>query len=221
MKIISLSEREEYSNTIALHLLSTEFRYRNYRSFHALSKEIADDGEVMLIFCLERDGVIDLNNIDRIKGSTRYREVPVIVLSADGSELSKAKAFQLGIDDYIVYPFSSLEFNSRISAVARRAFKDKRDGAVVHENIRIDTHRRMVYVGGKEISLTLKEYEMLYILIKNKDRIITKQYLFGEIWKDKNLESTRTLDMHMRTLRRKLGSSGSLIQTIRSVGYRL
>lgn len=147
---------------------------------------------------------------------------PVIMLTAKNTEFDKVQGLDAGADDYISKPFGIMELMARIRAVLRRtdnagAYHDESydDGV-----LRIDTLRHEVTVNGKVRELTFKEYQLLKLLMKNAGRVLTREILFESIWGEGMERENRTLDVHIRTLRAKLGEAGDYIQTVRSVGYR-
>ncbi len=166
----------------------------------------------------DEDGLSILRRL-RERGDTR--NVPVILATAKTTELDKVKGLDLGADDYITKPFGVMELIARVKALLRRSGASARTqaelftcGAVV-----MDGEKRMVQVGGKPIELTYKEFELLRLLLKNKGTVVTREVIMERVW-DMTFESeSRTVDVHVRTLRQKLGEEGAIIRTIRNVGY--
>ena len=152
----------------------------------------------------------------REKGNT-----PVIMLTAKGETFDKVLGLELGADDYVVKPFDSKEVVARIKAVLRRTGKveDRIDMDIAGVHVNVKKHE--VTVNGKEISLTLKEFELLEKLMRNQGIVLTRDQLLAEIWGYDFDGETRTVDVHIRTLRQKLGEKGEIIQTVRGVGYRV
>lgn len=182
----------------------------------ALQKQIPDLA-LLDIMLPDKDGIEILKEL-RSNDATKY--LPVIILTAKNSELDKVKGLNLGADDYITKPFSVLELISRIKAVLRRSEKHE-----VKENtyngIMIDSSSRTVKVDGEEVQLTYKEFELLNCLMENKGSVVNREYLLKTIWGYHFEGETRTLDVHIGSLRHKLGDKGSYIETVRNVGYRL
>jgi two-component system alkaline phosphatase synthesis response regulator PhoP len=142
------------------------------------------------------------------------------MLTAKGTELDKVTGFDSGADDYITKPFSVMEMLSRIKAVLRRTKTDERPENITLDEPVISPERRIVTSNGEEISLTFKEFELLLYLAKNKGIVLSRDKILTEIWGYDYDGENRTVDMHIKTLRRKLGDSGSHIITIRNVGYK-
>lgn len=157
-----------------------------------------------------------------LRSSSDTAELPVIMLTAKSDRLDKIKGLDCGADDYITKPFDILELISRIKAVLRRSKENKpMDSKVCLGNIVIDSSSHKVYVNGRETALTYKEYELLNTLILNKNTVMSRDVLLNKIWGIDFDGETRTLDVHIRTLRQKLGNEGQLIETVRNVGYRV
>ena len=147
-------------------------------------------------------------------------EIPVIFLTAKGSEADKVKGFELGADDYVTKPFGVLELLSRIKAVLKR-YKKEDKSHIEHKGISVNTNSRSVSVDGKEVVLTYKEYELLCVLLKNKGMVVARETLLSNVWGYDFAGESRTLDVHIGSLRHKLGECGSCIETVRNVGYRI
>lgn len=147
-----------------------------------------------------------------------YKELPVIMLSALDTEMDKVKALDLGADDYMSKPFGILELTARMNAHLR---KSGARSIITKGNVTIDKEKYKCFVGNDEIALTTKEFDVLYLIMKNDGKVVTKETLFNEIWQmDVSIE-TRTLDMHIKSLRDKLKGADIEIKTIRGVGYSL
>lgn len=163
-----------------------------------------------------KDGISILKDLKM----NEYKDIPIIMLTAKGTEYDKVKALDLGADDYIVKPFGVLELVSRINAVLRRANKTtQKDTEIQFENIVINQQSRAVYVDNQECMLTYKEYELLIYLIQHKNIVMTREKIMDAVWGFDYEGESRTVDMHIKTLRQKLNEAGSLIKTVRNVGY--
>lgn len=188
--------------------------------FNALKKDIPS--LVLLDIMLpDIDGMQILNIL---RNNPQTKNLPVIMLTAKGDRLDKIKGLDSGADDYITKPFDILELISRIKAVLRRGIEkttDSESPLLTCGNICVDTSFRKVLVSGNEVILTFKEFELLSLLITNKNRVLSRNVLLNKIWGIDFEGETRTLDVHIRTLRQKLGKCGELIETVRNVGYRV
>jgi len=186
--------------------------------FRKLEKEPAD--LIMLDIMLpDEDGLLILK---RLRQNHSTSGIPVIMLSAKGSEFDRIKGLDLGADDYIVKPFSMLEMISRINAVLRRSSKEAGSGTILsYENLVLDTARHTVSVDGEFVELTYKEFELLHYMMRNRGIALSRERMMNNIWGFDYEGESRTVDMHIKTLRQKIKSAGYLIKTVRSVGYKL
>lgn len=165
------------------------------------------------------DGVTAIKEVRRIES---LKDIPIMVLTAKEKELDKVVGLDCGADDYMVKPFGVLELSARIRSLLRRANRGARAEELEFGCIRVNRSTREVASGARGVELTLKEYELLVYLLENRARVVTRDELLNRIWGYGYDGETRTLDMHIRTLRQKLGEEGgSLIRTVRGVGYRL
>ena len=160
----------------------------------------------------------------RLRSLPDTAAIPVILLTAKNTEYDKVIGLDSGADDYIAKPFGMMELVARIRAVLRRS-QDKLLSADSHPltagAISIDERAHTVCVSGRDVQLTLKEYQLLVLLMKNQGAVLTRDVLLENIWGYGSESETRTVDVHIRTLRQKLGDSGALIETVRGVGYRM
>lgn len=158
----------------------------------------------------------------RLRADSRYTNIPVIMATAKGMEFDKVKGLDAGADDYIAKPFGMLEMVSRVRAVLRRCESKTLQGNLLSYGIlSVNTATHTVKVAGEKVDLTLKEYEMLKRFLLNPGIVFSRDKLLNEIWGYEFSGETRTVDVHIRTLRQKLGVAGEFIETIRGVGYRL
>ena len=160
----------------------------------------------------------NMDGISAVKEIKKTKDTPIIMLSARGEEYDKLYGFEVGIDDYIVKPFSAKELFARISAVTRRnnSFKS----VVNFEGLTIDFDGHVVYVDGKKLSLTQKEYQLLEYLVKNRGVAISREKLLQEVWNYDFLGDDRTIDTHIKMLRNNLGPYKNFIVTLRGFGYK-
>lgn len=192
------------------------------RELFALLEKQVPELIVLDIMLPDEDGVSILR---RLRADKPYSNIPVIMATAKGSEFDKVKGLDSGADDYIAKPFGMLEMVARIKAVLRRCAAPRRDEDD-EETIRIGRlevkqMEHKVSVGGSEVVLTLKEYELLRKFLQHPGIVFSRDKLLNDIWGYEFSGETRTVDVHIRTLRQKLGEAGELIETIRGVGYRM
>jgi DNA-binding response OmpR family regulator len=162
-------------------------------------------------------GLPDGDGLDVLKAVRRISDVPIIIATARGDEADRIIGLELGADDYVVKPFSVRELAARIRAIARRR---RIDPDVVTERVSIDKAQRRVLIDGTEVDLTVKEFDLLAVLAEEPERVVPRQELFSRVWDPVWVGTGKTLDVHIASLRRKLGDA-SMIETVRGVGYRL
>lgn len=167
----------------------------------------------------EEDG---LEILRKLRGQSETRQLPIIMLSAKGTEFDRVLGLDGGADDYVAKPFSMLELVSRIRAVLRRStFHTDDRSEIFIGSLYISPKKHLVQVAGQEVTLTLKEFELLRILVENRGSVLTRTQLQDAIWGYEFDGESRTIDVHIRTLRQKLGICGELIETVRGVGYKV
>lgn len=164
------------------------------------------------------DGVTILK---QLRADERYRHIPVIMATARGSEFDKVQSLDLGADDYITKPFGMMEMVSRVKAVLRRAQPKQGKALLRLGGLALDEEQHTVTIDGQRTALTFKEYELLRLFLSHPGMAFSRDQLLQAVWNTDYAEETRTVDMHIRTLRQKLGDYGRHIETIRGVGYRL
>lgn len=164
------------------------------------------------------DGVTILQ---RLRGDARYRDLPVIMATAKGTEFDKVYSLDLGADDYITKPFGMMEMVSRVKAVLRRSQPKASASTWKLGGLTLDESQHIVTIDGERVVLTYKEYELLRLFLSHPGMAFSRDQLLQIVWNTDYAVETRTVDMHIRTLRQKLGDYGRYIETIRGVGYRL
>lgn len=167
----------------------------------------------------------ELDGFSAIKEIKKEYDIPTIVLSARGEEYDRLHGFDLGIDDYVVKPFSPKELIMRINAILSRyqskgSKPEERNNVWKYKDLEIDDYARIVTIAGERIDMTPKEYNLLMYLIRNENRAVTREQLLTQIWGYNFFGDDRTLDTHMKLLRKKLGDYGQCIITLRGIGYR-
>lgn len=197
-------------------------------SFYSAMKESMPDLVLLDIMLPDEDGVSVLKKLRR---NPDTRDIPVIMATAKGAEYDKVQALDLGADDYVTKPYGMMELVSRIRAVLRRTARENQASKgeslsgkkefLKSGPIEMNLKKHVVTVDGKEVQLTLKEFELLRMLLQNPDAVLSRNLLLERIWGYEFDGETRTVDVHVRTLRQKLGDAGDKIETVRGVGYRL
>jgi len=161
-----------------------------------------------------------LTILKRLRSTPKAKKLPVIMLTAKDSEYDKVKGLDMGADDYISKPFGVMELIARINAVLRRGGTEGGEKLEM-SGLSLDYARREIHAGGKPVELTYKEFELLYFLMLNTGLALSRDKILGSVWGYDYEGESRTVDMHIKTLRQKLGISGKLIKTVRNVGYKL
>ncbi|MEG1641872.1 MAG: response regulator transcription factor [Synergistaceae bacterium] len=190
--------------------------FDNSKPFYEHIKQQKPQLLLLDIMLPDEDGISILK---KLKASPATKDIPVIMLTAKDSEYDKVMTLDCGADDYVTKPFGIMELISRIKAVLRRS-PNKIETKLKLYNIEMDTESRTITQSGKEILLTLKEYELLKTLLENKGRVMTRELLLENIWGYDFDGETRTVDVHIRSLRNKL-SENDIIETVRGIGYKV
>lgn len=217
-------------------VVDDEFRIRQiirkYAEFEGFTVEEAVDGMQAIEVCRkeEFDLIImdvmmpELDGFSACREIRKFRQTPIIMLSARGEEYDKIHGFELGSDDYVVKPFSPKELMMRVNAVIKRAGGGNQpDGAkdvFTYEGLSVDFSARIVTIDGNRIEMTPKEYELFFFMVKNKGLALTREKLISEVWGYDFFGDERTLDTHIKLLRKSLGEYSKCIVTLRGVGYR-
>ena len=204
-------------------LETTGFQARGFEEGKSFLEALALETPDLILMDIMLPGEDGISLLKRLKNSSKTRDIPVIMVTAKGAEYDKVKGLDLGADDYVTKPFGMMELVSRIKAVLRRsgAAKKKAEDIIVSGSLEINTKKHEVKADGEVIGLTLKEYELLKRLMENPNIVMTRDSLLEEIWGYDFDGETRTVDVHIRTLRQKLGKCGKRVETVRGVGYRI
>lgn len=210
----SIRELEKYA------LLNSGFTVEGFDNSKELYNALGTNFPVLIILDIMLPGEDGLNILKKIRQTPNYKYIPVIMVTAKTSEIDAVKGLDMGADDYITKPFGVMELISRIKAVLRRT-QTQKVNTVSLDEITIDEERHIVYINGEQVELTYKEYEILKLLIINKGIVLTRDRLMENIWGYDFEQGNRTVDVHIQSLRKKLGPSGDHIKTIRHVGYKI
>lgn len=204
-------------------LQSTGFQARGFEDGSAFWKALRDEAEkpqlvVLDVMLPEIDGVELLR---RMRNEPALEQIPVVMATAKGTEYDKIQGLDLGADYYLTKPFGVMELVSCVKAVLRRCQSQRAEHQLTAVDIKMDLDEHTVAVGGQRIALTYKEFELLRLFLTYPGTAFTRDQLMETVWGMDYCGETRTVDMHIRTLRQKLGHCGEMIQTVRNVGYRL
>lgn len=183
----------------------------------ALKEELPD----LILLDIMLPGEDGYSILERLKASQETKNIPVIMVTAKEAEYDKVRGLEAGADDYITKPFGMMEFVARVKAVLRRCSKQEEDRELTYDELKLSVGKHKVYWKNEKIELTRKEFELLQYLMENKGLVMTRNQILCHVWGYDFDGETRTVDVHVRTLRQKLGDAGNLIETVRGVGYRI
>jgi len=223
MANIWIVEDDEDIRQIILYALRTDFKAIGFESgadFFVTLENKEQPQPDMVILDIMLSGDDGLTILKKLRQSPRYQSLPIMMLTAKASEYDKVKGLDFGADDYLTKPFGVMELLSRVKALLRRSNPDN-SKEYTYQNIKINHGQRTVTVDNETITLTFKEYELLYYLATNKSIVLSRDKILEVVWGYDFGGETRTLDMHINRLRQKLGVAGEYIKTIRNVGYKM
>ncbi len=221
MATIYYVEDEENIRDLVLYALkSNGFEGRGFESGKELFQALKEDKPDLLLLDVMLPGEDGIAILKILRQDAKFRKLPIIMLTAKGSELDKITGLDLGADDYIAKPFSVMELMSRIKAVLRRTTPEG-DSKLIVGDVVMKVEQHTVAVAGKEATLTFKEFELLHYLMQNAGIVLSREKILETLWGLDFAGETRTVDMHIKALRRKLGDSGKFIITVRGVGYKM
>lgn len=221
--IYCVEDDDNIRELVVYTLDSTGLPAKGFPSGREFKTALKNELPELILLDIMLPGEDGMQLLSEVRKDTKTKNIPVIMLTAKGAEYDKVSALDLGADDYVTKPFGMMELVSRIRAVLRRTGRGKNtDEPVIKSgSIKIDVLRHTVTSNGKEIVLTLKEFELLKMLILNSGVVLTREQLLEDIWGYNFDGETRTVDVHVRSLRQKLGKEGDRIETVRGVGYRI
>lgn len=207
----NIREIEEYT------LRNIGYEVRSFTDIGQLKETMRQQSPDLLIVDIMLPDGDGLQLVRDLRGSNQYRELPVIVVTAKSGEIDVVKGLDSGADDYITKPFSVLELASRVKSLLRRTVKPEENRE--YDGLQINSPEHKVIIDNKEIMLTGREFELLDLLMSNRDRVLSRSSILERIWGFDFEGESRTVDMHISTLRGKLGEWGKHIVTVRNVGY--
>ena len=230
--IFIVEDDEDIRELIAYALENAGFASRSFEDgfsfFVALQENSSLPDLVLLDIMLPglsipgAEGQDGLSILKKLRSQPLYRDLPIIMLTAKGSEADKVKGLNFGADDYIAKPFGVTELIARINALLRRTTPSSEDKTIlIFKTLSLNTEKHLVMADEKIINLTFLEFELLHYLLLNAELVLSREKLTTEVWGYDFLGESRTVDMHIKSLRKKLGPAGTYIKTIRSVGYKI
>lgn len=223
-KILVVDDEEHIAELISYNLTSNGYKVIVANNGNDAVKLAVEEKPNLILLDLMIPGKDGYDVCKDVRSNSEIRNIPIIMLTAKSEELDKILGLELGADDYITKPFSVRELLARVKAVLRRfSISEPESNVLVFGNLTADFDKREILVNDKKLDLTLKEFELLEILIRNKGKILTRDTLLDKIWGYEYIGETRTVDVHIRYLRKKIeldDKKPKLIETIRGVGYR-
>lgn len=219
--IYCVEDEGNIRDLIVYALKNSDFDVEGFPSGEELFRAIDEKLPSLVLLDIMLPGEDGLTILKRIRDNPSTEDIPVIMLTAKSSELDKIVGLDIGADDYIVKPFSVLELVARVKAVLRRARPKEDDQLIAIDGVVIDKKKRTVLVEGEPISLTYKEFELLYYLFRNKNIVLNREMIMAQVWGYDFEGESRTVDVHIASLRHKLKGKASLIETVRNIGYKV
>ena len=222
--MIYVLEDDQDIRTLETYLLkSAGYEVEAFAAGPAFEKALGEQVPELVVLDIMLPGVDGLSLLRRLRTDKRTAHVPVMLVTAKTAELDKVEGLETGADDYLGKPFGIMEFNARVKALLRRASQRSREGLIVCGPLVMDDARRKLLVDGEPVAvpLTYKEYELLQLLMLNQGIVLRREQILNKVWGYDYEGETRTIDMHIKQLRRKLYPYGDMIKTVHNVGYQL
>lgn len=210
---VNIREIERYA------LKNSGFEVQEFECGRELYKAVEKHVPSLILLDIMLPNEDGLDILTELRSKKATKKVPIIMVTAKTTELDKVKGLDLGADDYMTKPFGIMELISRVKALLRRTQDIAETPVLTNGEIVIDTDKRSVTVSGEPCELTYKEFELLKMLMLNCDIVLTRDKIMDQVWGFEYEGESRTVDMHIKTLRQKLGAAGSAIKTVRNVGY--
>ncbi len=221
-KLIYCVEDEKNIRELVVYALnSSDFRAEGFEDGEAFREGVKKAMPDLVLLDIMLPGEDGMSILAELRQSKETRQLPVILLTAKGSEFDKVQGLDAGADDYVAKPFGVMELLSRVRAVLRRSRLDLEQPVLQVGKILMNQEERRVLADDRELQLTFKEFELLRFLMENENMVLSRDKLLDIVWGYDSEVETRTVDVHIRSLRQKLGDLGELIETIRNVGYRI
>ncbi|MBR5137449.1 MAG: response regulator transcription factor [Clostridia bacterium] len=202
-------------------LEQTGFEARGFADGMSMLNALKTETPDLIILDVMMPGMDGMEVLRKIRSDENNKDIPVIMATAKGTEMDKITGLNLGADDYLVKPFGVMEMVARVKAILRRTSKAVSVEEYKVGSITLRENEHKVYVDGVKVELTHKEFDLLKLFMKNPHKVFSRDKIMSAIWDTEYVGETRTVDMHIKTLRQKLGVSGSQIKTVIGVGYRL
>ncbi len=220
--IAVIDDEPDILELVILHLKRAHFDVKGFADGSSFLASLAREIPGLVILDLMLPDIDGIEILKGLRSDNRYSGIPVIMLTARDHESDRVLGLELGADDYVVKPFSPKELVARVKAVLRRITRAATQSPIsIEDKIHIDPESFNVQVNGNAVDLTTVEFRILYLLASRRGRVFTREEILDHLWGDEKAVVDRTVDVHILHLRHKLGSSGSLIKSVRGVGYKL
>ena len=221
IKILIVDDEKPICDLIDMNLSAGGYQCAAVQDGIAALRMIEEEAFDLILLDIMLPGEDGLELLKKLKNSAKTKDIPVIMVTAKGAEYDKVIGLDSGADDYVTKPFGMMEFLARVKAVLRRSKKHSSKKEYHYKTLTVNVERHQVFDNDRAVELTLKEFELLRYLVENKGIVLSRDEILEKIWGYECAGETRTVDVHIRTLRQKLGDSGFLIETVRGVGYRI
>ena len=202
-------------------LTHTGFEAKGFADGLSMLEALKTEKPELIVLDIMLPGKDGVEVLKEIRSNPETRKIPVIMATAKGTEMDKIQGLDTGADDYLVKPFGVMEMVSRIKAVLRRCEPDEKEEVLSIGEITLSDKEHLVTVNGEKVVLTFKEFEILKLFMSNPGIVFSRDKLLSEVWGIDYLGESRTVDMHIKTLRQKLGDAGTIIETVIGVGYKM
>ena len=202
-------------------LTQTGFEAKGFADGISMLEALKTEKPELIVLDIMLPGKDGVEVLKKIRSNPETRKIPVIMATAKGTEMDKIQGLDTGADDYLVKPFGVMEMVSRIKAVLRRCESDEKEEILTVGEITLSDKEHLVTVNGKKVALTFKEFEILKLFMQSPGIVFSRDKLLSKVWGVDYLGESRTVDMHIKTLRQKLGDVGSRIETVIGVGYKM
>ena len=202
-------------------LTQTGFEAKGFADGVSMLEALKTEKPELIVLDIMLPGKDGVEVLKEIRSNPETRKIPVIMATAKGTEMDKIQGLDTGADDYLVKPFGVMEMVSRIKAVLRRCEPDEKEEVLSIGEITLSDKEHLVTVNGEKVVLTFKEFEILKLFMSNPGIVFSRDKLLSEVWGIDYLGESRTVDMHIKTLRQKLGNAGTIIETVIGVGYKM
>jgi len=221
IKVLLIEDHEEMRDLISFNLMQSGMEILGFENANDGLIHMEDAEPDIILLDLMLPGLKGMQFLQIMRGNSKYDEIPVIVISAKNTEQDIVSALESGADDYLTKPFSMKVLAAKIKAMMRRKPATSTSKTISVAGIDIDPDTYSISVDGNEVSLTNKEYELIYMMLKNPKRVFTRNQILNSIWGYESDVYSRTVDTHVSSLRKKLGDKGQIIKSVPKIGYRI